>query len=70
MAKRKGPEKKIYDAFPTAAIARKEAASMNRESVPRSMCPHGPGAVVRRTSTNGPRLKYGVFVNASCRIFV
>ena len=66
--KRKGPEKKIYDAFPTAAIARKEAASMNRENVPRSMCPHGPGAVVKRI--RGKRLKYGLFVNATCRVFV
>jgi hypothetical protein len=65
----KGPAKKIYDAFPTAKMARKEAQSMNREDVRGSSCPHGPGAVVRRIR-NGGRLKHGVYVNASCKIFV
>lgn len=67
--KHKGPPKKIYDAFPSRAYAMKEAISMNSEDVPRSMCPHGPGAVVRRVRDAG-RTKYGLFVNASCRIFV
>lgn len=45
------------------------AQGLNREDVRGSSCPHGPSAVVRRIR-NGGRLKHGVYVNASCKIFV
>jgi hypothetical protein len=67
--------KKLYDAFPTKTEAKKAANSANLAAgIGPSlwkMCPHGPGAVVRklRSAQDGGRLKYGVYVNVSCKAY-
>jgi hypothetical protein len=68
--------KKLYDAFPTKTEAGKAASSLNLAAgigpALGKMCPHGPGARVRklRTAQDGGRLKYGVYVNSSCKAYV
>lgn len=68
--------KKLYDAFPTKTEAKKAANSINLAAgvgppLGKS-CPTGPGARVRklRQAQDGGRLKYGVYVNASCKAYV
>jgi hypothetical protein len=72
MAKRR---KKLYDAFPAKTEAKKAANSINLAAgvgpALGKQCPHGPGAVVRklRSAQDGGRLKYGVYVNTSCKVY-
>lgn len=68
MAKRKI----LYDAFPTRKEALRMENSLNLATGigPYSPnCPNGAGAVVRklRQPQDGGRLKYGVYVNKSCK---
>lgn len=64
--------KQIYDAFPNRTEAKRLAADLNSSypAAPRHGCPSGAGAVVRKLKRpqGGGRLKYGVYVNKSCRM--
>jgi hypothetical protein len=68
-------KKKLYDAFPAKTEAKKAANSINLAAgvgpALGKQCPHGPGAVVRklRSPQGGGRLKYGVYVNTSCKVY-
>lgn len=69
MAKR---AKQIYDAFPTKKGALRLQNSLNLATgvgPASTACPHGAGAVVRRLrpAQDAGRLKWGVFVNKSCK---
>ena len=67
--------KKLYDAFPAKAEAKKAANSINLAAGVGpplgASCPHGPGAIVRklRKAQDGGRLKYGVYINTSCKTY-
>lgn len=64
--------KQIYDAFPNRKEAKSLASDLNASTPPsaRHGCPNGAGAVVRKLKhpQAGGRLRYGVYVNKSCKI--
>lgn len=72
----KRPRKKLYDAFPNRTEAKKAANSLNLAAgvgpALGKRCPQGPGATVKKLKVpeDAGRLKYGVYVNASCKVYV
>lgn len=61
--------KVLHDAFPTKRGATAHARSLKLWRLT-DRCPHGIGAVVQKLTPaqDGGRLRYGVYVNRTCKV--